>query len=87
MSSSLFKHSLQGDNVVIKLTDFGLAKDIDMTTTSQLKSMAGTPVFMAPEIYEKKPYTEAVDVFTLGLVFLGLLLHKKEDTYVLPSTG
>ena len=72
---------------MIKLTDFGLAKDIDMTTTSQLKSIAGTPAFMAPEIYEKKPYTDAVDVFTLGLVFLGLLLHEKEDTYVVPSTG
>ncbi|KAK2163136.1 hypothetical protein NP493_1479g00033 [Ridgeia piscesae] len=78
--------ALQGDNLVIKLTDFGLAKDIDMTTTSQLKSIAGTPAFMAPEIYEKKPYTDAVDVFTLGLVFLGLLLHEKEDTYVVPST-
>ncbi|KAI0207867.1 hypothetical protein LSAT2_007472, partial [Lamellibrachia satsuma] len=51
-----------------------------------MKSKVGSPSFMAPEVYEQKPYDAAVDVFALGLVFLGLLLRKDNDEHIIPST-
>ncbi|KAJ6507359.1 kinase-like domain-containing protein [Mycena vitilis] len=58
---------------IVKVADFGLAKvvdDEDMSTA--LKTMCGTPMFMAPEIVNRrstdKPYTNLVDSWSLGVV-------------------
>lgn len=80
-------YSREGDQLVVKLTDFGLAKDAQLAKSVQLSSKVGTPVFMAPEIYEQKPYDATVDVFALGLVFLGLLLHEDGQEFLMPYTG
>ena len=87
LSLLLLTSSCEGDKLLIKLTDFGLAKDAQLATTIQMKSKVGSPSFMAPEVYEQKPYDAAVDVFALGLVFLGLLLRKENDEHIIPSTG
>mmetsp|Transcript_11972 Transcript_11972/g.13610 ORF Transcript_11972/g.13610 Transcript_11972/m.13610 type:complete len:248 (-) Transcript_11972:598-1341(-) len=54
-----------------KLIDFGLSK----TATSEqiLKSMAGTPYYMAPEILTSRNYDEKVDIWSLGVVFYTML--------------
>lgn len=51
----------------VKLCDFGLArmKSELMTGTMQF---AGTPNYMAPEIFRKQKYSENVDVFAFGTV-------------------
>jgi serine/threonine protein kinase len=65
-------------NILIKdghvmLTDFGIAKDlIDEETTASLISggVQGSPMYMAPEIELEGRRGRAVDIFSLGCVFL-----------------
>lgn len=59
---------------VVKVTDFGLAKDLN----SELKltadgAMIGTPLYMAPEIGRVKEIDGRVDVYSLGVTFYYLL--------------
>lgn len=36
-------------------------------------SKAGTPGYIAPEVFESQPYTEKGDVFSLGVIFYSLV--------------
>lgn len=58
----------------VKLTDFGLAKDLN----SELKltadgAMIGTPLYMAPEIGRVKEIDGRVDIYSLGVTYYYLL--------------
>jgi serine/threonine protein kinase len=51
---------------LVKITDFGISHasgDITLTLTGQI---TGTPAFLAPEVAQGRPMTEASDVFSLG---------------------
>jgi serine/threonine protein kinase len=51
---------------LVKITDFGISHasgDITLTQTGQI---TGTPAFLAPEVAQGYPMTEASDVFSLG---------------------
>lgn len=50
---------------VIKLVDFGLAKN-----DSTFKTFCGTNEYAAPEIWEHRHYTTMVDIWSLGVVVL-----------------
>lgn len=51
------------DPLHIMLSDFGLSK-----ATSYLKTFCGTHFYAAPEIYDKRRYTNACDIWSLGVV-------------------
>ncbi|PAV59746.1 hypothetical protein WR25_20917 [Diploscapter pachys] len=56
---------------VIKLVDFGLAKSVE--GDGRMRTKCGTPAYTAPEMLTsskemKMPYTEKVDVWSLGVV-------------------
>ncbi|KAH9212571.1 kinase-like domain-containing protein [Leptodontidium sp. 2 PMI_412] len=51
------------DPPFIKFTDFGLSKASD-----SLKTFCGTRLYLAPEVYQRKKYTPAVDIWSFGLV-------------------
>lgn len=59
---------VQKDDITdIKLIDFGMSKVFgpgEISTASTL----GTPGYMAPEIMQSKKYTEAVDMWALGVI-------------------
>jgi len=50
-----------------KLCDFGLARPKSELCTGTMQ-YAGTACYMAPELFAKRKYTEAVDVFALGVM-------------------
>lgn len=56
------------------LCDFGLARDLDVATPSQLRDGAGSPLYMAPERLMKRPADEIrSDVFSLGVTLFEAL--------------
>ncbi|MEZ6235625.1 MAG: bifunctional serine/threonine-protein kinase/formylglycine-generating enzyme family protein [Phycisphaerales bacterium] len=62
-----------------RLTDFGIAKDLDATTLTRSGSQPGTPAYMSPEQLgvSEAPMGPASDICSLGLVlFEGLTLTK-----------
>ena len=67
---------MYGGDGEVRLVDFGLAKD----TTHHMKSYAGTPYFMAPEVLNGY-YTHKCDIWSLACVLYMLMAGK------LPYTG
>ena len=51
--------------MLVKLADFGLAKD-----AAELTSYCGTALYRAPEVSPNRPHTTAVDIWSLGAVVL-----------------
>jgi serine/threonine protein kinase len=58
----------------IKLSDFGLAKPLDATTTlTKTGQFMGTPVYMPPEQWEGGPVDERSDLYSLGCIMYEML--------------
>ena len=74
----IIHRDLKPDNILVtpggipKIVDFGLAKRVrgDDLPTSNL---AGTPYFMAPELFEGQQGTPASDVYALGVCYYLML--------------
>ena len=60
-----------------KITDFGLAKDLE-STSSQTRSgsQIGTPSYMAPEQAMSESYGHLVDVYALGAILYEMLVGR-----------
>ncbi|KAL2326660.1 hypothetical protein Fmac_025718 [Flemingia macrophylla] len=54
------------------LCDFGFARAMS-TNTVVLRSIKGTPLYMAPELVREQPYTHTVDLWSLGVILVGLI--------------
>ena len=70
--------SQDDENPVIKITDMGLSKLVDLGTV--LKTFCGTPQYIAPEVIKgsgvfggPKPYSLKVDCWGLGVILYILL--------------
>ena len=57
----------------VTLVDFGLAKKGTPNSASQFSGFIGSPLFMAPEIYEGKIYSHNVDLWALGITLYSML--------------
>jgi eukaryotic-like serine/threonine-protein kinase len=61
----------------VKLTDFGIAKDLDATQLTGTGRTLGTAAYMAPEqIRGTPPVSHKTDLYALGVVFYQLLVGK-----------
>lgn len=58
-------------NDVIKICDFGFAKEMS-ASTNFLKSVKGTPLYIAPEILLNRQYNHKVDVWSFGIILFEL---------------
>lgn len=60
---------------LIKITDFGLANAKDSDKSFDKLSVAGTPLYMAPECYHKK-FSTMSDIYAIGVIFYQLLTNE-----------
>lgn len=66
---------LIGHNGVVKLADFGFARSMSYNTMV-LTSVKGTPLYMAPELVQEKPYDHSADLWSLGCILYELYYGK-----------
>jgi Protein kinase domain len=69
-AADIVHRDLKPSNILLaddgpRVIDFGIARAID---ASGVTARPGTPGFMAPEVLNKKPITQACDIFALGVV-------------------
>lgn len=55
-------------NGAAKICDFGLVKNPNIA--------AGTPAYMAPELFQNKSYNKSVDVYSFGIMFWEMLCEQ-----------
>jgi eukaryotic-like serine/threonine-protein kinase len=66
------------DEGIVKLTDFGIAKDVDVTALTGANNTIGTAAYMSPEQCKGERFlTGKSDVYSLGVVFYELLTGRK----------
>ena len=70
------------DSGQFKLGDFGIAKAMDRTIPSF--SSKGTFSYMAPEVFQSKPYDIRADLYSTGIV-LYKLLNRNRDPFIDPD--
>ncbi|KAK3262914.1 hypothetical protein CYMTET_28260 [Cymbomonas tetramitiformis] len=64
---------------VIKLGDFGIAKQLD-DTCDLAQTVVGTPYYMPPELLNGEPYTYAADMWSLGCVAYEMAAQRRAFT-------
>ena len=68
---------ISGDQMQVKLADFGLAKRWSTQSASVMKSFVGTILYSCPEIVQSQPYTEKADIWSLGCIIYELMTFKQ----------
>lgn len=76
--SSIFHRDLKPANVLLhhgrwKLADFGIARDDEIGTQSITFDGAGSPPYMAPELWDRRSPTAKTDLYALGCLAYELL--------------
>lgn len=73
---NIVHRDVKPDNIFVselgdyKLGDFGVARTMEETIGA---TKAGSPPYMAPEVYRQQPYNATADIYSLGLVLYRLL--------------
>lgn len=79
--NGIIHRDLKPENILVsednrlKISDFGLATSIDKHFSAH-QTWAGTKAYMAPEVKLRKPYDKSVDVWSLGVIFLEMILMR-----------
>ncbi|MFO0985619.1 MAG: protein kinase, partial [Planctomycetota bacterium] len=68
---------LVGRNRIVKVTDFGIAKDLRSGSPANTEPGMGTYLYLAPEQERDGPIDQRCDVYSLGLVLRYMLTGQK----------
>lgn len=67
-------NDIMSGRAIIKLTDFGLAKFTkNLPKNEKVNSIAGSPIYMAPEIMARLSYSANADLWSIGVLFYQLV--------------
>ncbi|KAJ2237510.1 Serine/threonine-protein kinase [Coemansia sp. RSA 1722] len=64
-----------GDIPVIKVADFGFARNLPSTALAE--TLCGSPLYMAPEILHYEPYDAKADLWSIGAVVYEMMTGKQ----------
>ena len=67
---NIFLHRKKGGGFICKIGDFGFAKVLKNTTSTN----CGTTLYMAPEVMAHLPYGYKADVWSMGVVLHYMIL-------------
>lgn len=67
---------LIGDDMQIKLADFGVCRLYESSQDYAAMTIVGTPIYMPPEAFESRSYTTSFDIWSLGCTMYELATHK-----------
>lgn len=74
------KNILITNNNIIKITDFGLAKELDNNQNYYIiNSDYGTKTYMAPETVKLGKYSFKTDIYSLGIIYFELIHNFKTE--------
>jgi serine/threonine-protein kinase len=75
------------DRGLVKVMDFGIARQSDDTIVTQAGAVIGSPAYMSPEQATGEPATESADIWSLGVITYELLTGRQPFVAAsIPST-
>lgn len=74
------------DEILLKIADFGYAREVE-SAFSMISTIAGTPLYMAPEILRgtvsgASDYSASSDLWSVGVIFYEMLFGSVPFSYV-----
>ena len=77
----IIHRDLKPDNILVhegvfKLADFGFARCVENFSKDLLKSLVGTPLYMAPQILQQQEYSTKSDLWSIALIYYEMLFQK-----------
>jgi serine/threonine protein kinase len=67
------KQYQNGQGPALKLIDFGIAH-YDEEPDASCKTLCGTPLYVAPEVFFRQPYSSEADMWSLGVLVYTMLV-------------
>ncbi|KAJ2845104.1 Serine/threonine-protein kinase, partial [Coemansia erecta] len=71
----LGESELHGDIPVIKVADFGFARNLPSSALAE--TLCGSPLYMAPEILHYEPYDAKADLWSIGAIVYEMMTGKQ----------
>lgn len=70
------ENALMKDNIA-KVADFGFAVKVDIAGRQLIRECCGTPLYMAPQLLERREYTAKSDIWSIGILAFELVFGKQ----------